>query len=476
MISRFFFLIVVLFLFFSANLVAGEILATDEDQQDLRVTIYNKDLALVYDQRKLALKKGLSTLAFREVSGRMLPATAFLEGVGVQVLEQNFEYDLLTPQSLLNKYIGRQVIVSTVNPVTGIEQRENAMVLSTGSGTVFKMSDHIRTNARREQILFPDVPIDLRDRPTLTMLIDTEEAGDISAALTYLTAGLSWQADYKVELNDAGKKLQLNGWVTLTNNSGIAYTNAQLQLVAGDVNIVHDPGRLENVLYSKAAAPMPAMEESMEQESMFEYHLYSLGRRTTLKENQQKQVALMQAADVSCEKQYIMRGSPSPYHEGVGQVELRQKIGVFVKIKNDAASGLGTPLPAGVVRVYTRDSSGFLKFIGEDTINHTPENKPVRLKLGEAFDVTATKRQLDFEKIAGALQQEYITESEYEVTFKNAKKEPVSVRVEEPVPGDWQMIRTTLKPVEQTARVVVWEVPVPPQGEQKLTYRVRVKY
>lgn len=476
MVLRFFFLGAALFLMLSGKLLAGEILTTQEDQQDLRVTIYNKDLALIYDQRKLALEKGLSTLAFREVSGRMLPATAFLNGKGLRVLEQNFEYDLLTPQSLLNKYIGRQVILSTVNPVTGIEQRENAWVLSsTGSGTVLKTADHIKTDALG-QLLFPDVPTDLRDRPTLTMLIDTEEAGEVSAALTYLTNGLSWQADYKAELNDAGEKMQLNGWVTLTNDSGASYGNAQLQLVAGDVNTVPDTGRLRRKMYSESVAQSAAMDGNMEQESMFEYHLYSLGRRTTLKENQQKQVALMHAADVSCEKQYVMRGSSSLYRDGVGPEDLRQKIGVFVKMKNDAASGLGTPLPRGVVRVYTRDSVGLLKFIGEDKINHTPENEVVRLKLGDAFDVTATKRQLDFEKIAGTFKQEYITESEYEVTLKNAKKEPVSVRVEEPVPGDWKMISTTLKPVEKTAGVVIWEVPVPPQGQQKLTYRVRIKY
>lgn len=465
----------------TANAVAAvgaagtaEVLTTQEDQQDLRLTIYTTDLALVYDQRRLVLDKGESTVAFREVSSKMRPETALLAADGLQVFEQNFEYDLLSPQSLLRKYVGRTVLLATMNPVSGDERLEEAQVLSALNGPILQTAQHIRAKGN-SQIFFPDVPADLRDRPTLTMQIAAAKQGERLAALTYLTTGLSWRADYVAELQAGEKRLQLNGWVTLNNNSGATYTDAQLQLVAGDVHTVpvQQQGLQRAMVQAMAESAMLA--DDMGEESMFEYHLYSLGRRTTIKENQQKQVALMKADDVAYRQQYIVRGAPHYYHSGVRDKADRQPVVVYVEMINDHSSGLGNPLPGGVIRVYTRDSRNALQFVGEDTIEHTPVNEKVRLKLGKAFDITAEKTQVDFQKIAGNAAREYVFESEYVLTLKNAKSETVTVSVEEPVPGDWELISSSMPAKKAAAGLLEWEVPVVAGGEQQLQYRVRVR-
>ena len=446
-----------------------------DDQKSISVTIYNQDLALVKDLRAIRLPAGESYLAFREVSARMRPETALLKSSDLSVIEQNFEFDLLTPQALLKKYVGRDVSVVRVHPTTGEETRESARVLSVNDGVVLRMANHIEMGIPG-RLVFPDVPGNLRDRPTLVLHVNSRTDGLRDVELSYLTGGLNWQADYVAELNATDDELDINGWVTLTNRSGTTYPNARLQLVAGDVHQA-PPERPQSIRFQqKGRAVMAEMNASMAEESMFEYYLYTLSRPTTIKDNQTKQVALLQAGRIPCKKEFVLRGSDYYYKSRYDEIGKKIKIGVFVEVENSRKNNLGLPMPKGVVRVYKKDSKSSLQFIGEDRIDHTPENETIRLKLGDAFDVTADKKQTDFKKISGFSRYHYVYDSSFQIDLKNAKKEEVTVKVVEPIPGDWEMRQESHKHEKPASHRAVWYVPVPAQGKATLTYTVRVKF
>src|SRR5688572_24871720 len=394
--------------------------STLADQQSVAVTIYNENLALVKDQRRVSFETGRNRLALREVSGRMRPETALLRSLShpgaLTLLEQNFDFDLLTPQKLLEKYVGRQVRVFRVNQKTGEESFETATVLAASSGVVMRIGERIETGLPG-RIVYDSVPANLRDRPTLVSELDVARGGSQAVELSYLTGGLSWKADYVAELNGADTSLDLNGWVTLTNTSGTAYPNARLQLVAGDVNRVREELRLASRRAHQEDAKMTVAANGMAQESLFEYHLYTLARPTTIADRQTKQVALLSAAGVPVTKELLLQGSDYYYRSSVGGIGQKIKVGVFVQFENRESARLGLPMPKGVVRVYKKDSAGNAQFVGEDRIDHTPKNEKVRLKLGEAFDVTADKKQTDF-RARGS----HIYESAYEIVLRNAKK------------------------------------------------------
>lgn len=455
----------------------GERLTTGADQREVAVTIYNENLALVKDGRKLGLDRGANQLAWREVSAQMRPETALLRSLsnpgGLRLIEQNFDFDLLTPQKLLEKYVGREVTVISVNPASGAEKRETATVLATNGGVVLKFADRIETGAPG-RLAFSGVPDNLRDKPTLVISLASASSGEQNLELSYLTGGLSWKADYVAELNEKDDRLDINGWVTLTNRSGTAYPNARLQLVAGDVNRVQDElarGRPVPLMAKTAMAEAA----DMSQEALFEYHLYTLERPTTIADNQTKQVALMSAAAVPVKKELLFTGQNYYYSGQYGELGQKLKAGVFVEFANKG-EGLGIPLPKGVVRVYKKDSKGNAQFIGEDRIDHTPKNESVRLKLGDAFDVTADRKQTDFKKLAGTSRYNYVFESAYQVTIKNAKSEAVTVKVAEPMPGDWQVQSESHPHAKVSSDTAVWNITVPAEGKTVLSYRVLVRY
>ncbi|MBI5559429.1 MAG: DUF4139 domain-containing protein [Deltaproteobacteria bacterium] len=453
---------------------SAEYTTTLADQQGLAVTIYNQNLALVKDRRTITLPAGQHVLSFREVSGQIKPETALLNAASLAVLEQNFEFDLLTPQALLEKYVGQEVTVVRTHPTTGEEAREKAKVLSANNGVVLRLGDHIETGIPG-RLVFADVPANLRDRPTLTMLADSKTDKPQQVELSYLTSGLGWQADYVAELNPADDAVDLNGWVTLTNQSGASYNNASLQLVAGDVHQV--PPQHPAPKAARDTKVMSAeMQSAMAEEQMFEYHLYSLDRPATIRDNQTKQVALLQANQVPCRKELILQGGDYYYSSQYGEIGKKMKIGVFVEIANSKENNLGLPLPKGVVRVYKKDSRDRLQFVGEDRIDHTPENEKLRLKLGDAFDVTANTKQTDFKKVSGFSLYNYIYESAYQLELKNGKKEAVTVKVTEPIPGDWEMLEQSLPHEKAASNTAVWQVAVPPLGSTTLSYKVRVKF
>lgn len=454
----------------------AEKITTLQDQQSVAVTIYNENLALVKDTRQLHLERGDAALAWRDVSAKIRPETALLRNLAhpknIALVEQNFDFDLLTPQKLLEKYIGRKITVIKTNPATGVETREVATVLATNNGVVLQYADRIETGVPG-RIAYADVPANLRDRPTLVIRLQSTQGGEDPFELSYLTGGLSWKADYVAELSAQDDRLDLNGWVTLTNQSGASYNHAKLQLVAGDVNRVRDELRFDA---QPAAVGMAAQSRAgMAEEGLFEYHLYTLNRPTTIAENQSKQVALLAATAVPVRKEFLLRGADYYYRSSVGDIGQKLKVGVFVAFDNKGGT-LGVPLPKGVVRVYKKDRAGNAQFVGEDRIDHTPKNEQVRLKLGDAFDVTADKKQTGFERIAGTNRYNYIFDAGFEIVLKNAKDEPVSVRVMEPIPGDWQMLSESAPHKKEASNTAVWNVSVPAGGKTVLNYKVRVRY
>ena len=462
----------------------NEIRSTLSDQQSVAVTIYNQDLALVKDTRKVNLKAGLNALALRDVSAQIRPETALLRSINapgsLTLLEQNFDFDLLTPHKMLEKYVGKTVGIVKVHPTTGAETVEQATVLSVNDGVVLKMGNRIETGLPG-RVVFDDVPANLRDRPTLVTQINVTQinnkgATDQTVELSYLTGGLAWKADYVAELNEKENQLDLSGWVTLTNTSGASYKNAKLQLVAGDVNRVQPQMQPEMMMRKNMDVMATAAAAPMAEESLLEYHLYTLDRPTNIMEAQTKQVALLSASGVPVRKELLLQGADYYYQGQYGEIGTKMKVGVFIEFDNKEASKLGMPLPKGVLRVYKKDSKGNAQFVGEDNIDHTPKNESVRLKLGEAFDVTADKKQTDFKVLPNPQKGHNAFESAYELTLKNAKKDKVTVTVQEPISGEWKIVSESAPHTKANSHLAVWKIDIPAEGSTTLTYRAQVKY
>jgi hypothetical protein len=437
------------------------------------VTIYNQSLALIREERQVKLNSGPNLLALREVSAQIKPETASLHSLSdarLTLHEQNFDFDLLTPQKLLDKYVGKTVTVVRTNERSNTETREQATVLADHDGVVLKYADRVETSLpANARIVYPDVPQTLRDRPTLVVDLDSSKGGTQRVELSYLTGGLSWQADYVATLAGDEKTLDLAGWVTLTNQSGAAYENAKLQLVAGDVNRVRESLRkiVPMGALNAAAAPAP-----MTPENLFEYHLYTLERPTTLRDQQTKQVALLSAARVPVTKEYRMEGAPYWFQDETSTPERGDKRGVdvFLQFVNKGGD-LGQPLPKGTIRVYKSDKAGQALFIGEDRIDHTPKNETVRLRLGKAFDVTGNWKRTEFSRISKRVTEQSIT-----IDLSNAKDIPVTVRVVEPIPGDWQILTESQPHTKSSAGSAMWDVAVPANGKSTLTHQVRTNW
>jgi hypothetical protein len=451
-----------------------EIRTDDDTQKALAVTIYNADLALVKDLRNLALAQGENRLAWRNVSVQIRPETALLsETTGklpVAVLEQNFDFDLLTPQSLLKKYVGRSVRVIRANDA-GERTVEEATVLAANDGVVLRYPDRIETGVIGH-LAYPDVPADLRDQPTLVLHLDAPAAGEGAFELSYLTGGLSWEADYVADLAAGGTTMDLNGWVTLTNASGIAYRKALVQLVAGEVHQVADAMPAPPIARGMAMVQEAAMPQ---EESLDQYHLYTLPRPTDIGNNQTKQVALLSAPRVPVTRELVVRGQSYTYRAQSADGWTKLPVASMLSFDNKDGS-LGIPLPKGVVRVYSKDSRGNAQFLGEDAIDHTPKGETVTLKLGESFDVTARRKQTAFKKLSGASAFNYAFEAGFEMELKNARPEPVAVKVLEELPGDWTMVRASQPHTKESASLASWRVQVPAEGAVTLTWQAQVRF
>lgn len=448
--------------------------STLEDQTNVALTIYNVGLGLVKDQRQLKLSKGISDLRFMDVAAQIIPTSVHMKSLinpeTLHVLEQNYEYDLLSPEKLLDKYVGKEVKLYTKNSYTEREEIVTATLLSNNGQPIFRIGDEI-TFGYPGRIIFPGVPENLNAKPTLVWMLENNLSSLQRIEASYLTNGINWRSDYVVTLNDRDDKAELSGWVTIDNHSGTTYRNAKLKLVAGDVNRVRNEYEHKDKMMRLAEAAAKAPAPQFKEDSFFEYHIYTLERSATVKDNQTKQISLVSADDIPVKKELLYYGANYYYTSRYGETLSNQKIGVFVEIQNKKENNLGMPLPKGTVRVYKADKDGSLQFVGEDSIDHTPNNEKVRIKLGDAFDVVGARKQTDWKKIA------YDTyEAAFEISLRNHKKEDVVVKVVEPIPGDWTMLNSSHPYKKAEAFQAEFNIPVPMDQEVKLTYRVRMRY
>src|SRR3990172_6669928 len=442
---------------------------TRDAQRDVMLTIYNGNFGLVKDVREARFPAGLGEVRFMDVAALIDPTTVHLRSLGdpagLKILEQNYEYDLLTSQKLLEKYVGRRVRL-----YQGDGTFHEATLLST-SGPIFEINGQIHLGYAGRLVL-PALPENLVSKPTLVWLTQSRSAAPQRVEASYLTAGLTWKADYVLVLDAADRAGDLTGWVTLDNKSGATYKNAALKLVAGDVNRARDDRRLGRVmeLAAKAASTADASRD-FKSEGFFEYHLYTLDGRTTIKDNQTKQLSLMSASEVPVDKHFIYYGAADYYRTQYGVPMSNQKVGVYLELKNSKENRLGMPIPKGRVRVYKADTSGSQQLIGEDWVDHTPKDEKIKIKMGDAFDVVGERTQKDWKRIASNLY-----EIEWEISLRNHKKEAVTVEVVEPMPGDWEVIRASHPHEKIQAFTARWKMPVPKEGAAKLSYRIRVRF
>ncbi|GAC1619703.1 MAG: DUF4139 domain-containing protein [Candidatus Acidiferrum sp.] len=447
------------------------------DQTDLSVTVYNSNIALVRDVRQLALPGGLFRLKFMDIAATVNPATVHFRSLTdpekLGVIEQNYEYDLLDPAKLLHKYVGKEVTLVRSYQDNGTTRREDikATLLADNNGPVWKIANDIVTGGYAESYRFPEVPANLFERPTLLMSLENSGARKQQIEASYLATNLSWNADYVLTVARGDKQSDLDGWVTVVNNSGTAFHNAKLQLVAGELNrIPMAEGRAMEA--DRVMSKMVAAAPQFQQESFSEYHLYSLGRRTSVEDKETKQISLLQGTGVPIEKVFVVNGQNYYYHNAQNPGSpIKDAVLVYYKFKNDEKSGLGMPLPAGNVRVYQKDSRGGILFAGEDRIDHTPKDETVSIHIGNAFDVVSERKQTDYKRI-----DNHVWEMEFEIALRNHKDTPVTVQVNEPIGGDWEMLSSSYKFTKTAAFAAQFNVPVAANGSAILKYRVRARW
>ena len=453
---------------------AADTLSTDQrDQKALEVTVYNNNMGLVKDRRTITLPKGTRELRFMDVPTQIIPTSVSIKSLsrpeGLSVLEQNYEYDLLNPAKLLDKYVGKEVKLVTRNQYTDKEEIVNATVLSNNGGTpVYRINNEITFN-HPGRILFPRLPENLIPKPTLVWLLKSASDGAQDIEAVYLTNGITWRADYVLLLNETDTLGGLSGWVTIENKSGAPYRDSKLKLVAGDVNRVEQP-RPAPAMY-KATMAAGAAAPQFKEETFFEYHIYGLERKTTIRENQTKQISFLEARNIPLKKEFVYKGASYYFQSAYEEPTVKDKVAVSVEIVNSKTGQLGMPLPKGIMRVYKLDREGSPQFVGEDRIEHTPKDEKITAKLGYAFDIAAKRKQTLWEKVSKG-----VYEVAFEITLRNHKKEDVTVKVVEPLPGDWKVLESSHPSSKEDAHTMSFEVPVKKDGEAKLTYKVRVKF
>jgi hypothetical protein len=443
-------------------------------QGDVAVTIYNNDLALVQDSRRIALPPQRSTQEFPDVSAQIRPETVTISGDGIAVVEQNFDYDLLSPSALMEKAVGETITIVRINPATGAEQRERAEVLAVNGGVVLRIGSRIevlRDDGLPVRVIFDKVPENLRARPTLSVTLDSGSGGTRPVTLSYLTPGLGWKADYVTLFDEAAGRIDVQGWVTLSNNTGTTFANASTLLVAGTVQQESGGG------YRGGYAPPPPSgrplrqpgTETADRERLGDFYLYPLAERTTLANRQTKQVSFLDVSGAPGRKAYEFR------NYWLGTQDQPRSADTVLKFSTARDQGLGDALPAGTVRVYVKDARGNAQFIGENNIGHTPMGSELGLKTGEAFDV---KVQPVVEERRRLSDTRWRTVMRY--TLTNARPEAVTVDLVQSgldfFFDDTRIVSESMKSERRSSNEAQWRVPVPANGTASVTATFETRY
>lgn len=451
----------------------SEILVNDKQNTDLSLSIYNNNLAFVKDTREVTLEAGKSRVAFEGVASQIKPETAMMLGNAIKVIEQNYDYNLLTPMNILNESIGDTVKTAVTNPENGQDIFSQAQIVNSNYGApILKFDYGIETNFPG-RIIYEKLPANLRTKPTLVVDLDNSEAGSKKLELAYLTNGMNWKTDYIAEISSPSR-FTLNGWVTLTNESGTDYKNAQVQLIAGSINQVQPAPIMpayRNMMAAKAfdSAAMGMAESAPAREALSDYYLYTLPFKTTIKDKQSKQVSLMTKQDVKYTKEYKF---VSPFYLGINtranEFE-KQNPEVLFKLVNNQESNLGEPLPSGTIRMYQKDNSGNLQFIGESSISHSAVGEKIELNTGKAFDIYTKGKIAAIQPIA-----KNIREMEVELTFDNAKDEKADMVFEQNFNDNFEILSESLPGENKNSQTRQWKFEIAPKSATILTFKVRV--
>ncbi|MCK4856836.1 MAG: DUF4139 domain-containing protein [candidate division Zixibacteria bacterium] len=435
------------------------LLAVSLAADEVAITVYNQNLALVKEGRTLDFKQGINTLNLTDVASSIDPTSVHFRlksgGSEIELLEQNYQYDLVSSEKILQKYLGHSidVIMKNGDVLSGkyLSSSSGYLVLQFDDGSV-----KLINQGEMLSVAAPKLPEGLIVVPTLQWLVASDITGKRDVQVSYLTSNINWHAEYVAQLDEKDKNIRLSGWVSLDNRSGKTYKDAKLKLVAGDIHLVR-PSLRRGPSYELATMDALGMKKApgFEEKAFFEYHLYTLGRRTTVANNETKQVSLFEPASTPVEKIYR-------YHAGGNDVN------VVVKFKNSKENGLGMPLPAGKIRMTKLDSDGSEEFLGEDAIDHTPKDEELELKVGNAFDIVCETETVDSKRIS-----DRVREVTTEISLRNHKEEDVEVVVVSRLGRDWRILDSSHEWKKKNASTVEFVIPVPKDGEVKLSYRVR---
>lgn len=451
-------LITFLIIISSLTMVYGQ----SKESKSIAVTVYNANLGVVKDMRTINITKGKSKIEIADVAQQIDPTSVHIVFDG-EVIEQNYQYDLVSLAKILHKYINQNVqLISDKD-----ELIEGTLLSSIGNQVVLKKKDG-------GLVMLPDVskyrfnvgalPDGLITKPTLVWLVNSNKNGKQDVEISYQTKGMNWHAEYVAVLNKNDNQLDLNSWVSVDNTSGTTYKNAKLKLVAGDVNLIQNRRNYQPVSDRLYEAKTMAAAPQFKEKSFFEYHIYNLQRPTTLANNETKQISLFEASGIKAHKKYFFR---SGGYYGYRGSNGKGKVAVIVEFYNKKDNGLGMPMPKGKVRMYKSDGDN-LEFIGEDMIDHTPRNEQIKLKLGDAFDILAEEKQTEHKKITNRVYEE-----SFEITITNRKKEKVNVEVERFLGYDWEILKSSLPFKKKNVSTITFQVPVNKDSKTKLTFKVR---
>jgi hypothetical protein len=471
------------------------------DRTSVDLTIYNQNLSLIREERIIKLIKGLNRVTLPEIpstiDGTSLHFLSLFDPRGVHVLEQNYQYDLVHQAKILEKYIGKEVEFVRVEPSTKKEYTVRGRLIATGyafqpqygnpapnyystGGMIAEIDGKLEINPAGRLVL-PSLPDGLILRPQLEWLLNSNKDGQQKSEISYLAGQLSWTCNYVALLNANDTKIDVTGWVTVTNNSGTSFRNAGLKLVAGDVNIVKDAVKYDAMLAGKSMRAEEANAPQFQQKELFEYKLYSLQRHTDINNNETKQIELTAANSVPAQKVFIYDGLADQWRywyrnysyrsQGSFGQQSNSKVGVYVTFKNDLASNLGIPLPKGKVRVYKRDDEGKEQFVGEDQIDHTPKDEEVKLYLGDAFDIIGERVQKDFKSYASGR----VVEETIEIKVRNHKEEPVEIQIyEHPWRwSQWEIIKSNGDWTKVDQTTLRFPVKINKDSEKTISYTIR---
>ena len=435
--------------------------SADPAVRSVNVTVYNSDLGVIRENRSIETKQGISEIRIADVAERIDPTSVHIRLDG-SVLEQNYQYDLVSLNKILEKYIDKQI------QLTGKEGKffEGTLLSVNNNQIVLRQKDGgllMLPKLDEYQLLVGSLPEGLITKPTLVWTIDTKKTGRQDAELSYMTSGMNWHAEYVAVLNNDDTKMDLNSWVSIVNSSGATYKDATLKLVAGDVNFVSDAGAMDEMNKSmRYTLAESAPSQQFREKEFFEYHIYNLQRQTTIANNETKQISLFEASDVKVTKKFLLKSNN--YASG------KMKVAVVVEFENKEKNKLGIPMPKGKVRMYKSDGES-VEFIGEDMIDHTPKDEKLKLKVGDAFDIVAEQKEEEQKKI-----YDRVAEHRYLITLKNRKSEDVEIEVERQLGYNWEILESSHKYDKKDAQTLLFKVNVKKGEEEEVRFRVRYAY